>query len=267
MQVIHKKKRNKNTIIYIVAFIILIIINPFNVFGFVRNIIMVSLTPITRQGSAMGMYISDKVSMVFSIGTLYRNNQNLENKVRQLEAKNAMLIDTKNENDKLRSALELLPRDELKFIGGDVILRDSLGGNQWIMINRGKKDGVTVGKAVVVDENILVGIIDKVDNVIARVQLVTHPESVINAVTARTGAQAIVLGLHGLSMVAEDIKMDDDVVNGDMFVTSDIGNSFPRGLSIGTVQSITYSTDQLFQKATILPSAPLDRLQHVFVIK
>jgi rod shape-determining protein MreC len=267
MQVLHKKKQNKKIIIYIVLFVILIIINPFNVFGFVRNIVMIPLTPVTRQGSIVGIYISDKLGMIFNIGTLYQNNQNLENKVRQLEAENALLMDVSNENDELRSSLELLPRDEFKFIGGDVILRDSLGGNQWVMLNRGKRDGVAIGKAVVVGENVLVGIVDEVNDTTARVQLITHPESAINVVTARTGAQAIVLGLHGLSVTVEDIKMDDDVINGDMFVTSDIGNSFPRGLSVGIVQNITPSTDKLFQNATIIPSVSLDRIQHLFVIK
>jgi len=267
MQVLHKKKRNKNIIFYIIFFLIFIVINPFNILGFVRNIIMIPFVPVVHQGSAAGSYISDKIDMIFSIGTLYRDNQNLRGAVRQLEAKNAMLTDIKNENDELRSELELLPRDKFKFIGGDVVLRDSLGGNQWVMINRGKKDGVAVGKAVVVGENVLVGVIDEVDNGTARVRLITHPESAINVETARTGAQAIILGSHGLSIAVEDIKMDDDVINGDVFVTSDIGNSFPRGLNIGTVQNILPSTDQLFQKATILPSAPLDKLQHVFVIK
>jgi len=228
---------------------------------------MVPLTPVAKQGSVAGSYISDKVDMIFSIGALYRNNQDLQNKAQQLEAKNAMLKDIKNENDKLRNALELLPRDKFEFIGGDVVLRDSLGGNQWIMINRGKRDGVSVGKAVVVNENVLVGIVDEVDSATARIKLITHPDSVINVATARTNAQAIILGLHGLSIAVEDIKMDDDVVNGDVFVTSDIGNSFPRGLSIGTVQNIVSSIDQLFQNATILPSASLEDLQYVFVIK
>ncbi len=267
MQVIHKKKRNKNIVIYSIIFVVFIVTNPFNMFGFVRNIIMVPFEPVVRQGSIVGMYISDKVDMIFSIGTLYRDNQNLENKVQQLEAEKAMLTDVKNENNELRNILKLLPRDEFKFIGGDVILHDSLGGNQWIVINRGKKDGVAVGKAVVVGKSVLVGIVDEVEDTTSRIQLITHPKSVINVTTARTGAQAIILGLHGLSIAVEDIKMDDDVVNGDVFVTSDIGNSFPRGLTVGTVQNITPSKDQLFQNATILPSASLNGLRHVFVIK
>ncbi len=267
MQTIYKKKRNRTIVIYSIIFVIFIIVNPFNIFGFIRNIIIIPFNPIVHKGSALGMYISDKIDMISSIGTLYRDNQNLVEKVQELEAKNAILTDVKNENDKLRKELKLLPKDKFKFIGGDVILRDSLGGNQWIEINRGKNDGVTVGKAVVVDKSVLVGVVDKVDATTSRIRLITNPESIINVVTARTGAQAIILGLHGLSISAEDIKMDDDVVNGDVFVTSDIGNSFPRGLTVGVVQDITSSTDQLFRNAKILPSASLDDLQYVFVIE
>ncbi len=267
MQVIHKKKKKRNIVIYSIIFVVFIVVNPFNIFGFIRNIIIVPFEPILQQGSNVGVYISDKIDMIFSIGTLYRDNQNLENRVQQLEAQNAMLTDVKNENNELRNALELLPRDEFKFIGGDVILRDSLGGNQWIVINRGKKDGIAIGKAVVVGKSILVGIVDEVDKTTSRIRLITHPESAINVISARTGAQAIILGSHGLSVSVEDIKMDDDVINGDVFITSDIGNSFPRGLTVGTVQNIVPSTDQLFQKATLVPSVSLNNLHHVFVIK
>ncbi len=267
MYVFYNKKQNKNIVIFTVVFITLMVINPFGMFDIVRNIIMIPFTPIAQQGSAVGTYIFNKIDMVSSIGILYSNNQDLENKVRELKAENAKLSDVKNENNKLRNILELLPRDKFKFIGGDVILRDSLGGNQWIMINKGQKDGIIIGKAVVVDKNILVGVIDKVNKTTARIQLLTHPNSLINAVSARTGAQGIIVGVHGLSLKVEDINVKDDVVNGDTFVTSDIGNSFPRGLSIGTVQNIALSKDQLFKTATILPSVALDKLQYVFVIK
>ncbi len=267
MQSIHKNKRKKNIFIYIIIIIVVIIINPFNMFGSVRNIIMIPLTPVIQFGFGPGSYISEHVSMIFQIGTLYRDNQDLQNKVQQLEAENASAQDIKNENKILRNTLNLLPRDELDLIGSDVILRDSLGGNQWILVNRGTKEGVTVGMPVIVNENVLVGVVDEADDKTARVRLITHPDSTVNIVSARTGAEAIAYGKHGLSVVVEDIKKDSDVVDGDVFITSDIGNTFSRGISVGTVQNITISADNLFQKAHMLPIASLDDLRFVFIVK
>lgn len=267
MQSLHKKKRKKNIFIYIILIVIFFAVDPFNIFGFVRSAIMVPLVPMVEFGFDIGSHFSDSGNMIFSIGTLYEQNQDLNNKVRQLESENATFGDVKNENDLLRKELELLPREQFDMIGADVVLRDPLGGDQWVMINRGQNDGVVIGKAVLVNENIFVGYIDEVDQKTARVRLITHPNSIVNIASVRTGSEAIAYGKHGLSVVVEDIKKDDDVINGDALITSNIGNIFPRGLSVGKVQNISTPTDELFQSANIILPVPLSNLRFVFVIK
>jgi len=267
MQSIHKKKQKKNIFIFIAIVVVFIIVNPFDMFGSVRSIIMVPFAPLTHLGTNIGAYFFDKSNMILHIGTLYQQNQELSSNVRQLESKNSMLVDVKNENDLLRQNLSLLPREQFNFVGADVVLRDPLGGDQWVTINRGKQDGIEVGMVAVVDEGVFVGHVDEIDRTTARIKLITHPESVVNVVSARTGAEAIAYGEHGLSVVVEDIKKDDDVVDGDVFITSDIGNMFPRGLSVGTVQNMTTSTNNLFQRANIVPLVSLNDLRFVFIIK
>lgn len=267
MQSIHKHKRKKNIFIYIVVIVVILIINPFNFFGSIRNIIAIPLTPIIQIGSGFGSYISEHVDMILHIGSLYEENQFLNNEIQQLKADNSFIADIKNENEILRKEIKLLPRDKFELIGADVILRDPLGGNQWIMINRGSDDGLQVGNGVIVGESIFIGEIDEISNATARVRLITSSENSVNIVTARTSSEAIAYGKHGLSVVVEDIKKDDDVVEGDMFVTSNIGNIFPRGLNIGIVQNIKLSDDNLFKKATIAPLVSLDNIRFVFIIK
>ncbi|MEA3323069.1 MAG: rod shape-determining protein MreC [Patescibacteria group bacterium] len=267
MQSLHKNKKKKKIFIYIIIIILLIVINPFNIFGFVRSIIMVPLEPLTEMGFGTGSRFSDQVHIIFSIGTLYRQNQELHSKVRQLESENAYLIDVKNENETLRKSVNLLPQEKFELMGAEVVLRNPVGGDHWIVINRGKVDGVEIGNSVIVDEGVFVGHIDEVDHATARVQLVTNPESIVNVVTARSGAQAIAYGNHGISIAVEDIKKDDDVIEGDMFITSDVGNKYTRGFSVGRVQNITTAKNNLFQTANVLPLVALDKLRFVFVVK
>lgn len=267
MQSLHKNKKKKKIFIYIIIIILLIVINPFNMFGFVRSVIMVPIKPLTEMGFGTGSRLSHQMHMIFNIGTLYGQNQELHRKVRKLESENSYLSNVKNENETLRKNVNLLPLEKFELMGAEVVLRNPVGGDQWIVINRGKVDGVEIGNSVIVDEGVFVGHVDEVDHATARVQLVTNPESIINVISARSGAQAIAYGNHGISVVVEDIKKDDDVAEGDMFITSNVGNKYTRGLSVGRVQNISTAENNLFQTANVLPLVALDELRFVFIIK
>lgn len=267
MQAIHIKKRAKNRYFFIAAIVIIIFINPFNLFGFVHSGFSVIFAPVSIFAQNVGTFAHSSFGMVFHVGDLHADNQRLTQEMRQLVAQNAMLGDLENENAQLRNELDLLPREKFDLVGAEVVLRDAIGGDQWIMINKGSHDGIAKDMAVIIDEGIFVGYIDNVDASSSRVRLLTHPESVVNVVDVENNAEAIARGHHGLSLLVEDIEKDDRVENGDMFVTSQIGNRFPRGLSVGTAQNVQLSDDQLFQGAHIMPLAPLGDVRFVFVIK
>lgn len=268
MQSIHAHRRKKNKYIYIIIIIVaLTIINPFNFLGSARSVFSVVFSPLSSVGHGISLYVRDSLGMVVDMGSLYEKNQELEQEIARLRAENATLADIKKENDLLRSDLALLPKDKHELIGAEVVLRDSLGGDQWIMIDKGSHHDVERDMAVIVGDSIFVGYIDDVDIATARVRLLTHPDSVVNVVSVEGGAEAISHGHHGLSVIVEDIKKDDQVKNGDMFVTSQIGNKLPRGLSVGTAQNISSSPDQLFQSAHIAPLTSLGDIRFVFVVK
>lgn len=266
MQSLHKNKKSKKIGIYIVLILLMIIADPYHLVTKVRSGLMIVLSPLSRVGYGIGSKYDAFVHMSMEIGDLYEQNQKLQEEHRQLEARNAQCGDVEKENEILRSELKLLPRKEHVLVGADIIMRDSLGGNQWIMINKGRKDGVTEDMAVIVGEHIFVGYIDMVDDHTSRVRFLTHPDSVINVVGEKSGAEAIMRGNHGLSATIEDIKKNDHVENGEMFITSAIGTQFPRGLSVGRVQNITISEDQLFQQANVTPIVSFDDIRVVFIV-
>lgn len=252
---------------YIVIIFLGMIANPFGVMTKIRSGVMVILSPLSNIGYGVGVKYRSAVGLIADMGNLYAQNQELRATVRRLESENAYSMDIKKENQFLRTELDLLPREEYALIGADVIARDSLGGSQWVMIDKGREQGIEENMAVIVDDRVFVGYIDDVNQTVSRVRLITHPDSVVNVVGAKGGSEAIMRGNHGLSAVVEDIKKDDVVENGEMFITSSIGARFPRGLSVGHVQNVSTTEDQLFQKATIIPLVDLGDLRTLFVIK
>lgn len=263
----HKPSYKKAKYVFaVVVAIVVMIINPFDVMGHVRHAIATVFVPLNHIGRSIGMLATRAVDVVTHIGTMSADNQRLLEENANLKAQIAGCTDTKKENATLREQMQLSVRDTFQTVSAQVVVRDTLGGNQWMMIDRGRDAGIGEHMAVVTGDSVFVGYIDHVDATTARVRLLTHPESVVNIVDAESGAEAIARGQHGLSVVVEDMQKGDAVRNGDTFVTSNIGTKFPRGLGVGTVQNVTLSEDHLFQSAHIMPFAPLETVRFVSVI-
>ncbi|PID52752.1 MAG: rod shape-determining protein MreC [Candidatus Moraniibacteriota bacterium] len=268
MHAVHKNKQGKRKYLYIIVILVaIIVLDPFSVLGFVRGITSTLFLPFNHIGQNLGESFGDSFDVVLHMGDMHRDNQRLIQENQDLRAELMYLTDIKNENNILRTELGLLPRKDFELIYAEVVVRDSLGGDQWVMINVGAENGVKKDMAVIVGAGVFVGYIDTVDQKISRVRLITHPESVVNVVNADSGAEAISRGRYGLSVVVEDIKKGDKVQDGDMFVTSQIGNKFPRGFSVGVAQNVALSNDDLFQRANIIPLVSLDDIRFVSVVK
>ncbi|MDO8529508.1 MAG: rod shape-determining protein MreC, partial [bacterium] len=72
---------------------------------------------------------------------------------------------------------------------------------------------------------------------------------------------------YGLGIILDMVLQSESLNKGDTIVTSKIGNDFPSGLLVGTVENISFSSDRLFQRAVVSPPVDFSHLQFVFVIK
>lgn len=235
-------------------------------FAPVRNGMSMILAPFQGVTFLLTKKISDSIRFFSSIGELKGTNERLEHENATLRAENAALHDAKNENEQLREQLRLLPKERFSLIAAEVIAPDPLGQGNWMTINRSGRDGVVVGAPVIVSGGILVGRIHETFATSARVMLITHPESVINAVVSDTGAQGVVKGRYGLGLTFDMALQTDFIPVGATAVTSNIGDGLPQGLSLGVVQEAHPSTDGLFQQATLTPSSGNTRQRFVFVL-
>jgi rod shape-determining protein MreC len=251
----------------LIVFGMLVFWNPYRFFSPVQAGLSVVLSPFSKVFYVISLRLDATKDFIFSVGQLKRENESLLEENMKLLSENAGLRDQKNENEFLRQQLELLPRDKFVLEPASVVGQDVTGLGNWIDIDRGSSDGISEGMAVIISKGVLVGKVQQVFPNSAKVMLLSHPKSAINALSNDTQAKGITKGEYGLGIVMDMIMQTDTINIGSEIVTSGIGGSVPRGLYVGTVREVHPSEDHLFQQAVI--GSPVDqlKLRLVFVIK
>jgi rod shape-determining protein MreC len=201
-----------------------------------------------------------------SVKTLSTQNQILADQVKELSAEVAGLMQARSENEELRKALDFSQSTSLPLISAEVITADPLRGGQTIIVDRGKNQGVAEGDPVVVAGAVLVGVIQNAFDNTSIVELVSSSGVSINAQTPSGRATGILRGEHGLGLLLDLVSQNETISAGDKIITSGTGSRFPKNLLIGEVSEVSSASSDLFQKATVIPSADLKNLRFVFVV-
>lgn len=214
-----------------------------------------------------GQKIAKEISFLKSISQLKNENEKLLKENQILSAQNSSLMDQKKENETLRQQLDLAPRKEYSMEAGFVIGRDPRGLENWIMIDKGEKNGIEKGMPVVVSEGILVGTVKDVYKNNSRILLLNDTESIINVKNVQTEAKGILKGEYNLGIIMDLVDHAEVLNVGDDVTTSGLGEAIPKGLLVGKIQEIYETPDKLFWQAVISPKIKYSQLEVVFVIK
>ena len=197
-------------------------------------------------------------------------NEELKAKINELERENRSVEDYINENKRLKEMLSLI--DEMtgkEVITASVVSADSDGFSETIVINRGAKDGISVGDAVVSTLGV-VGRVKETDAHWSRVTTLISTSHSLGVRVSRTGDIAV---CEGDSSLLKDnlIKLDylpgeTQVIEGDIIETSGVGGVYPPGLIVGKVSSLKKDNSGRLDYAVIEPTADFLKLYEVTVI-
>lgn len=255
-------------VFFVSAFLVLLVlVNPYDVAGPFQSVVVTVLSPFQKVSYALSYEYANIRDFLSSIGQLKNENEKLIKENQELISKNAMLLDVENENGVLREQINILPRDKYDLLAANIISQDPHGMGNWIEIDKGSDDGISVGMSVIVSKGILLGRVQDVQRGTSKIILLTNSKSAVNAMTTKNPAKGIVKGEYGLGIILDMILQTDSIQVGDSVVTSGIGGEFPRGLFVGLIQEIHNSGDNLFQQAVISSPIQVSKLQMVFVVK
>ncbi|HZK19076.1 MAG TPA: rod shape-determining protein MreC [Clostridia bacterium] len=227
------------------------------------------IMPAQLKIANFGRQIYRPVSMIFSIGKLADENEDLRKRVSSLEAEVMRLNEYKSESERLQSLLEFktLMSDQYNLITATVAGRDPGNWFGTITINKGANDGIEKNMPVLSEAG-LVGKIVTASGDSSVVLLLTDPLSGVGGLIQESRTPGVVEGVasgYGLARLIH-IREDAEVEVGQTVITSGLGGGFPRGIPLGKVTNIRMDSSGLLKTALIQPFVDFNRLEEVFVL-
>jgi len=205
---------------------------------------------------------------VIAAGKIEKENAALKQQIAGLDQKMAAAGELVAENDSLKGLLNFKSRTDLAIIPCEVAGSDPDATVKALVIDCGSESGVAVGDAVIVGDGTLVGKIERVAAGRSTVLLPTDPRSALAVMVGdHPESNGVARGEKGLVVAMTLIPQHAPIAVSDTIVTTGRETGVPRGLVMGTIESVTSAPSDPFMSATIAPAVdPID-LTKVAVVR
>jgi rod shape-determining protein MreC len=138
--------------------------------------------------------------------------------------------------------------------------------SQDIVINKGSRDGVSVGQPIVDAEGVM-GQVVHVAPFTSTAMLITDPSHAIPVADNRNGLRAIAMGTGSFNRLdIPNLPRNADIQQGDLLVTSGLGGRFPAGYPVATVERVERNPGQSFAEVSARPIAHLEQSREVLLV-
>lgn len=234
--------------------------------GGIEGVIGRVVAPVGQVFKGAGSGTASFFRFLGNVKDLTVQNAQLQNQVNDLKAQISTDREIQVQDDALRKELNFTQGSTAQLLPATIVAYQPDNFRAFITINRGTADGVKTGMAVVSD-GALVGTISDVSATTAKVFLLIDPDFKVNGLdqTNASRANGTVQGQIGKGLTMTKIPQDQTVNPGDTVITSGLGGTVPKGLILGTVQSVQHSDNDVFQTAELSSPVQFNHLELVFV--
>ena len=196
----------------------------------------------------------------------------LKEKIETLEQANHILSIAVQENKLLTSENKLL-RNTLKIkkdfnivgVTAEIILPNIKNGHSIITINKGSKNNIKIGSAVINNAG-LVGQIINTSESYSEVMPITSEDYAVPAIMNNSKENIILYGNGNGDLEIPLVPSSSSILINDNFVTSGAGGLYPKGINIGRVVEIKSTTSPKFNSIMITPLSQPTTFTQITVI-
>lgn len=222
-----------------------------------RPVLWVAGLPSAVAGTAE--HLQTRESLIEENAVLRENQLLLQARLQKLDA-------LETENQRLRELLASSGQLQERVLIAEVLSASQDPYRQQIVLNRGARDEVYKGQALVDAQGVL-GQVVSVGPATSVALLLTDPNHGIPVEISRTGLQTIALGRgDGQSLVLPYLPGTADVKVGDVLVSSPLGGRFPAGYPVGAITELRHEPGEHFMEALAAPAARLNRGRQALLV-
>ena len=268
-----KKKSKKKKIIYLlwiaIIVILLVVFSKINIPG-ISTVSGKITGGIGNIFSTIKGVTSNGFEYFGSIKKLNQRNKELEKEIDELNYKLLEIDTIEADNRNLRDKLEIKERyNHFKLVYADIIVKNYDNFNETFVINKGEKDGIKLKQTVITKDGLL-GHISSVSDETAVVVTILDPNVSVGVEMASVNKNALVKGDFALKNEAKlkltYIPIDTEVSVSEVVYTSGIGEVYPKGIPVGTIEKVFNKKNDIDRYAIIKPLADINNVKSVGII-
>ena len=219
--------------------------------------------------AAVSSVVTGYFQSVVNLRSAQSENDLLKQRIQELEVEVKQNEDLTDENERLKSLLQLREQSKDKILPARIIGRDASVWFDSSIVNRGSLDGVKLNMPVITNGG-LVGRVTAVSPLTAQVDLITKDKSGLGGVIGELGASNALGVISGTSkknlLEMKYVSGSVEVKVGDVIYTTGQDGIFPAGLKIGEIVEVRSGSATVNHEILIRPSAGLDSMQEVAVL-
>ena len=229
--------------------------------------------------------ITDGILPVFSVFTSIKNG------IVSWGNRYIFLIQTQQENDRLKKQLVLLKKENIRLreaalanerlkkllqlkseVSGpsqeaEVIGRSPSPFIQSLFINKGRKDGLVRGMPVLLPDGV-VGRLEKTSGHYSEVLLLNDPSFAVDCLVQRSRVRGILAGIPGGgNCQIKYLSRNADIRAGDIILTSGLDQVYPKGSILGRVLRVDSKVKGIFLFVEVVPESNIWQIEEVLILQ
>jgi len=204
-------------------------------------------------------WFTDRQELTISLEELELENALLKIKLQQLES-NLYLEKTR------QAQSDAAKKFTQKILSANILNVNIERHSQKIVVDKGQKDSVYLGQPVI-DKDGIIGQVTELSVAHSIITLITDASQSTPVLVKRNALRTLLYGTGRLDLM--EIKFlgaQADIKEGDLLISSGIGNRYPTGYPVAQVVKINRDANESFLDISARPLAQLDHGEQVLMI-
>jgi rod shape-determining protein MreC len=224
------------------------------------------VTPFERFFNSIGYYTRHGWSNYIDLRHVRQQNADLRRQLADMRLQQAAVAQDAIQGHRLQALLDFQQHYVAHTVAAQVIGTSGSDLSRVLYIDKGREDGLKPDQAVITPD----GIVGKIRDVFphtAQVLLIDDQTSGAGVLLSSSRIRAILRGTTAGRIVINNLTSDSRIHPGETVITSGGDQVYPRGLAVGTIESIAPDPDhQPYTTIQVRPAANLTQLEEVLVI-